>query len=53
MRSSGGSTYWMDGLDVWSVDRAPGVPLLGFLSGTVISGGLWAAIGLILFALFA
>jgi hypothetical protein len=30
--------------DLMELDRLPGVPLLGFLSGTVISLGLWALI---------
>ncbi|GIW42594.1 MAG: hypothetical protein KatS3mg076_3171 [Candidatus Binatia bacterium] len=34
-------------------DRAPGMPLLGFLVGGLVSGVLWGLIGLGIWAFFA
>jgi hypothetical protein len=33
-------------------DRVPGLPLVGFISGTLISLGLWTVISLIVLRLF-
>jgi len=46
MKSTSAEAVWPE-LDAVEEDRAPGAPLLGFLSGTVISIGLWVMIVLI------
>ena len=53
MRSSYADTSWVDTVDRWESDRAPGLPLLGFLFSTLISVGLWVVISWTIFRLFA
>ena len=54
MRITTANPYWIESLaeEAAKSDRAPGLPLMGFVSGTVISLGLWAIISAILLALF-
>lgn len=46
MKSTSAGAFWTE-LDGIEDDRAPGAPFLGFLSGSLISLGLWAAITLV------
>jgi hypothetical protein len=40
----------MDETDELVNDRLPGMPLLGFLTGTVLSLGLWAGLAVLAWA---
>ncbi len=53
MRTTIAEPHWNGFLahEVADFDRAPGLPLVGFISGTVISLGLWAAITMIIVVL--
>ena len=50
MRTTVADGYWVE-LEGTLEDRAPGAPLLGFLSGTLVSLGLWALISWFAFSL--
>lgn len=52
MRTNLADTYWVDSNEADQLDRAPGQPLLGFVSATIASLGLWIVIGLALLRLF-
>jgi hypothetical protein len=49
MRGTSADAYWEPG-DIDAHDRIP-APLLGFVSGTLVSLGLWAVIGWVAFCL--
>ena len=53
MRARVAEAYFTDISRDGSNDRAPGLPLLGFIAGTMVSLGLWVLIGLVAFRLFA
>ena len=54
MRITTATPYWIESLseETAKFDRVPGLPLMGFVSGTVISLGLWAIISAIVLAVF-
>lgn len=54
MRTTTANPYWIESLadKAANFDRAPGLPLMGFVSGAVISLGLWAIISVIVIAVF-
>lgn len=54
MRTTTADPYGIESLadKAANFDRAPGLPLMGFVSGTLISLGLWAIISAIVLAVF-
>ncbi len=43
----------LDDADDFGIDRLPGMPMLGFLAGTVLGLGLWGAVWVIAWRLIS
>jgi hypothetical protein len=53
MKTMIADVFWSDSESSGEADRAPGVPFLGFISGTLVSLGLWALISWVAFTWLA